>query len=305
MAEDNREVTNLPFLRVVTPFLAAGTDLTGAHVALIGAPFDGTTSFRPGTRFGPERIRSVSYGLETYSPLQDAELSPSWLADVGDLELPLNDTARALEMIEEAVAWLAARGLRPLLLGGEHTVTVGAVRALAGRYPDLVVVQLDAHADWRDEYDGDRLSHATTVRRASEVGGGRRVIQIGIRSGTRQEFQEAAARGDFYPGVGPAVMEEVGKSLAAAGVPVYLTIDIDVLDPAFAPGTGTPEPGGWTSGELLVGVASWARSLPRLVGADLVEVSPPVDVSDITSIIGSKLVRELALLLYQASLRWQ
>ncbi|MGE5481860.1 MAG: agmatinase [Bacteroidota bacterium] len=305
MVNGNREGTNLPFLRTVTPYIEAGTDRNGARVAVIGAPFDGTTSFRPGTRFGPERIRSVSHGLESYSPLQDGELSSSWLVDVGDLELPLNDTARALDMIEQATAWLLDQELRPLLLGGEHTVTVGSVRALARRYPDLVLVQLDAHADWRDEYGGDRLSHATTARRASETGRSLRVIQIGIRSGTKEEFSEAAARGDFHPGAGPAVMEAVGRELAAAGVPVYLTIDIDVLDPAFAPGTGTPEPGGWTSRELLEGVTSWARSLPRLVGADVVEVSPPVDVSDITSIVGSKLVRELALLLHKAGLHWQ
>lgn len=296
-----------PNLRPVTPFLAArewtdGASLDG-QVVIVGAPFDATTSFRPGTRFGPERIRSVSYGLETYSPLLDSHLSPDWLVDLGDLDLPLHDTSRTLAEIEQAVAWLLDRGGRPLLLGGEHTVSVGAIRAAAKRYPGLVIVQLDAHADWREEYLGDRYSHATTLRRAAEAEGVSRVIQIGIRSGSQEEFAAGRQRGEFYPGAGVETLVEVGERLARQGVPVYLTIDIDVLDPAFAPGTGTPEPGGWTSGQLLTGLTAWARSRPFLVGADLVEISPPVDLADVTSVVGAKITRELALLLHRTGRR--
>ncbi|MBE3583131.1 MAG: agmatinase [Limnochordaceae bacterium] len=291
--------------RRVTPFLQAEEQRPAAEadVVLLGAPFDATTSFRPGTRFGPERIRFVSYGLEVYSPLLDDELDSMWFSDYGDLDLPLRDAEEMTRRVESAVNEICQAGARPLMLGGEHTVSVGAIWAVAAHQPGLTVLHLDAHADWRDCYLGDKLCHATAIRRAADRGLGR-IIQIGIRSGGAEEWREAKQRGDFYPGEGPERVAQCAYELAAQQAPVYLTLDIDVLDPAFAPGTGTAEPGGWTSSQLLQALQVLSQAGVRLVGADVVEVAPPLDAADITSIVASKVVRELAIVLHRSVQRW-
>ena len=259
---------------------------------LIGVPFDGTTSFVPGTRFGPARIREVSVGLETYSPVLDRCLDDVKLADLGDLELPFGNVTEALEMIEAACRSIVAAGAKPFVIGGEHLVTLPAVRACHSRYKDLAVVQFDAHADLREEYLGEHDSHATVMRRIGEVIGSDNVYQLGIRSGTREEFAFGRAfspvfQEDVLGGVRRIKEELVGR-------PVYVTVDIDVVDPGFAPGTGTPEPGGCRPQEILQ--ALWSLEGLDVIGFDVVEVNPLVDSGVITSMLAAKLIREAAIM---------
>lgn len=274
-------------------FLQAAPYAGGAAAVLIGAPFDGTTSFVPGTRFGPARIREASFGLEEYSPALDRVLEDVLLADAGDLELPFGDVAAALEGIEAACRAVAGEGGLPFLLGGEHLVTLPAVRACQSRYKDLAVIQFDAHADLRDEYLGEPDSHATVMRRIGEVVGFDSVFQLGIRSGTRDEFAFGRAFcGAFEPDVVKGARR--AAQLLEGGRPVYITIDIDVVDPGFAPGTGTPEPGGCAPRELFEALYSLGGL--NVVGFDVVEVNPLTDTGFATALLGAKLVREAALL---------
>ena len=275
-------------------FLAATRPLAEARWVLLGAPLDLTVSYRPGSRFAPARIREVSQALETYSPELDRDLEEVGLHDAGDLDLPPGNLEGSLGRIEAAVGEVAAAQRAPLLLGGEHLITLPAVRALRARFPDLAVIQFDAHADLRDTYLEQRLSHATVMRRLAEVVGPGALFQVGIRSGVREEFAFAAAT-HLYPGfryelVG--AVREAKRHLRRR--PVYVTVDIDVVDPGLAPGTGTPEPGGATPGELLRAVAQLAGL--RVVGGDVVEVSPPYDAGDVTSLLAARLVREMILL---------
>jgi len=278
-----------------TPFLEAAAPLQEASQVIVGVPLDHTTSFRPGTREGPRRIREVSEGLESYSPIQGAAIEDAMVADAGDLVLPWGDVRASLAAIERAVADLVQAGKRPVILGGEHLLTLGAIRAVAARWPDLVIVQLDAHLDLRDDYLGQALSHATVMRRAVEVlaggssaGAAERLIQLGVRSGTADEWA-LHAKTRRVPGSLVEAARQVAHELE--GRPFYLTIDIDVTDPAFAPGTGTPEPGGPTASEVIEAVACLARAAP--VAVDLVEVCPAKDPSDITALLAAKLVREI------------
>ncbi|MGI6557456.1 MAG: agmatinase [Limnochordia bacterium] len=269
-------------------FLSAGS---GGRMVLLGVPLDQTTSFRPGARFAPERIREVSEALEEYSPALDRGLDEISFEDLGDLILPFGDLEESLRRIEEAAADLAGQGRLPLVLGGEHLISLPILRGMIRFYPDLVFLQFDAHADLRDEYLGQTDSHATVVRQIVDLIGGERVYQFGIRSGTREEFAFGRANTRFFPG-GVDGLASVLEELA--GRPLYLSIDIDVLDPAFAPGTGTPEAGGIGSRELLQ--ALYGLKGLRLVGMDIVEVCPPADPGDITSLLAAKLVREALLL---------
>lgn len=276
------------------PFLASVRD-PEAPVVLLGAPLDVTTSFRPGTRFGPARIRAVSDGLEDYSPIQDGSLLDVPFYDAGDVDLSPGRIRSSLEAIEEAVADIVGRGRLPIILGGEHLLTLAAVTGVARHVPDVVVIQFDAHADLRDDYLGEKLSHATVMRRVAEVIGPERLYQLGIRSGTADEFRFGREHTNFHPlplgSAGGSLVELAERTVRAVGNrPVYVTIDIDVVDPGYAPGTGTPEPGGVSPGELLQALVA-LRPL-RVVGLDIVEVCPPQDASDVTSVLAAKLVRE-------------
>jgi len=263
-----------------------------AHdIRIIGAPFDGTVSFRPGARFGPAAIREASDGLETYSPALDASLEDVAYADAGDLDLPMGDVAAALTIIREAVMDALDADAIPFLLGGEHLVSLPAIEAVANRHPDLVVVQLDAHADQRENYLGVRLSHACVMRRAAEIVGDDRIRQIGIRSGTREEYRrmrDAGTLTTFRDDDLAALRGWVGER------PVYLTVDLDVFDPAVLPGTGTPEPGGidWWTFQRFVGAVRGCR----LVGLDVVERAPQLDASGCSAVLAAKAVRELLLM---------
>jgi agmatinase len=270
-----------------TRFLGS-SDASNPGAIVLGAPLDVTETFRPGTSDGPRRVRAVSDVLETYSPQIHRDLEDLTLADWGEIECT-EEVAASLDRIAAAVDQARATAF-PVLIGGEHTATVGAIRGLLGRYPDLHVLQLDAHADLRDDYDGVRLSHATVMRRISDDIGLEHICQCGIRSGTREEHD--LARRCLQSGPELALSAKSRQRLADH--PIYLTIDIDVLDPSSAPGTGCPEPGGPTFAELWAFIAS-LHDLD-VVAMDVMEVLPAADVNDITSIAAAKLVRDGALL---------
>ncbi len=275
-------------------FIAAKADLEEARAVIYGMPMDWTASFRPGSRFGPRRIREVSLVLEEYSPHLGRELGEVPFYDAGDIPLPFGNPGRSLEKIGRFVAEVLQRDKMPIGLGGEHLVTWPVVREVYKHFPDLAVIHMDANADLRTEYEGETLSHATPLRKIAELIGPENVIQLGIRSGTREEFEYAASSGiRFHPF---EVLKPLVEELPAlAGRPVYVTVDIDVLDPAFAPGTGTPEPAGITSRELMESLHAIARSEVKVVGADLVEVAPAYDPTDQTAVAAAKMVREMLL----------
>jgi agmatinase len=266
-------------------FLAADSLYDESLAVIIGCPLDITSSFRPGTRFAPQAIRDCSWGLETYSPRLNRDLEDLQVCDVGDIELPQGNLEGALGMIRGYMATVMGDQKFPILLGGEHLITYPAVEELARHYPHLAVIQLDAHADLRQEYLGEPLSHATLMRRIADILGGENICQLGIRSGTREEMCSARAMGS---------LSEVGAALRrAAGRPVYLTVDLDILDPGVAPGVGTPEPGGLTFDEC-ISLISQLSSF-HVVGFDVVELSPPYDPTQQSAMAAAKLIRELIL----------
>ncbi len=275
----------------VETFLGCDAEYEEAETVLYGAPFDSTTSYRPGTRFGSRSIRTESFGIESYSPYQDKDLTDRKIFDSGDLELCFGDTGMALHEIERRCAEILRDGKRPFLLGGEHLVTLGAVRAAVRKYPELVIVHFDAHADLRQEYLGAELSHACVLRRCWELLGDGRIFQFGIRSGDREEFvwgkDHVTTRKFNFVG-----LEECLEQLR--GRPVYFTLDLDVLDPSIFPGTGTPEAGGVTFDQLRA-AAQAVCSKADVVACDVNELSPPYDPSGISAMAACKIVREMLL----------
>ena len=266
-------------------FLAADSPYNESSTIIIGCPLDISATFRPGTKFAPQAIRDASWGLETYSPALDRDLEDLKICDVGDLNLPHENLEGALEAIQGYVATIMRDGKFPILLGGEHLISLPVVREMAKHHPSLVVIQLDAHADLLQEYEGERLSHATVMRRIADLIGGENILQLGIRSGTREEMHSARATGSFA---------EIGEALRrTTGRPVYLTVDLDVLDPGVAPGVGTPEPGGFTFAEV-ISIIAQMHSL-HVVGVDIVELAPPYDPTQQSAMAAAKLTRELIL----------
>lgn len=279
----------------IETFMACDAEYEDAKTVLFGAPFDSTTSYRPGTRFGSRTIRQESFGVETYSPYQDKDMTDYSFFDSGDLELCFGSSEKALEDIEEITQTILEDGKRPFMMGGEHLVTLGAVRAVSKKYPDLHIIHFDAHADLREEYLGAQLSHAAVLKRCWELVGDGRIFQFGIRSGDREEFlwgKDHVFTNKFnFNG-----LKETVESLK--GKPVYFTLDLDVLDPSVFPGTGTPEPGGVTFNELRDAVELVCSSL-NIVGCDVNELSPPYDPSGISAAAACKIVREMLLALEQ------
>ena len=259
-----------------------------SQIAVYGMPFDGTASFRPGSRFGPQAIREATYGLELFSPIQGQEVPVHSIWDALDLELPAGGVKRALSGIEHFVDGILDQGLIPFGLGGEHLVSLAPVRALAKRHSDLWLIQFDAHPDLRDTFQGESLSHATVMRRILDIIGPGRVLQFGVRSADKDEWPLTHRL--------PVTVEGMETARRLVGDrPCYLSLDIDGFDPAFAPGTGTPEPGGfsWQDWEALIGPMTgftW-------VGMDLVEVAPQLDPFGITELLAAKAVRELLIIL--------
>lgn len=276
----------------VETFIGCESSFEEASVVLYGAPFDSTTSFRPGARFGPSAMRHESFGLETYSPYQDRDLMDIRVFDSGDLELCFGSSEMALSDIEKRTVEILKAEKVPLLLGGEHLVTLAAVRAVVDKYPDLHIIHFDAHADLRDDYLGAKLSHACVLRRCYELLGDNRIHQFCIRSGEREEFQFAAQHTDFHPFTFEG-LEEVVKRLKEKKVPVYFTIDLDCLDPSVFPGTGTPEAGGVSFWELLEAIRTVSQT--NVVGADVNELAPMLDTSGVSTATACKVLRELLL----------
>ncbi len=265
-----------------------------SEAVLYGMPMDWTVSYRPGSRFGPTRIREVSIGLEEYSPYLDRELEEVKYFDAGDIPLPFGNPQRSLNMIEEYIDQLLAADKFPLGMGGEHLVSWPVMKAMYKKSPDLAIIHMDAHTDLREEYEGEPLSHSTPIRKVAELIGPENVYSFGIRSGMKEEFQWAKENGMHISKF--EVLEPLKEILPTlAGRPVYVTIDIDVLDPAHAPGTGTVDAGGITSKELLASIHAIAKSDLRIVGGDLVEVAPIYDPSEQTANTASKLIREMIL----------
>ncbi|MED4758268.1 agmatinase [Priestia megaterium] len=265
-----------------------------SEAVLYGMPMDWTVSYRPGSRFGPTRIREVSIGLEEYSPYLDRELKEVKYFDAGDIPLPFGNPQRSLNMIEEYIDQLLAADKFPLGMGGEHLVSWPVMKAMYKKYPDLAIIHMDAHTDLREEYEGEPLSHSTPIRKVAELIGPENVYSFGIRSGMKEEFQWAKENSMHISKF--EVLEPLKEILPTlAGRPVYVTIDIDVLDPAQAPGTGTVDAGGITSKELLASIHAIAKSDLRIVGGDLVEVAPIYDPSEQTANTASKLIREMIL----------
>ena len=273
-------------------YMGASRDPNGCKVGLFGVPYDGTTSFRPGTRFGPSAVREVSTGLETYCPQLDQDLEAMAYVDLGAVEIPFGAPEPVMEAVHHATTQVLDLQLKPLMLGGEHSISSGAVAAVAERHPDLALVQLDAHADLRDEWLGSRHSHACAMRRCLEVLPSRELLQIAIRSGTKEEFLELRSSERLVP-----FDQMVSRLQGLRGQPLYLTVDLDWFDPAVMPGTGTPEPGGflWQHFAELVGELRHHN----LVGADVVELAPQLDPSGISSVLAAKVTRSLLLLMAQ------
>ena len=276
----------------IETFIGCESSFEEASIVLYGAPFDSTTSFRPGARFGPAAMRHESFGLETYSPYQDRDLMDISVFDSGDLELCFGSSEMALADIQKRAEEILEADKFPLLLGGEHLVTLAAVRAVAAKYPDLHIIHFDAHADLRDDYLGARLSHACVLRRCHDLLGDGRIHQFCIRSGEREEFRFAAQHTDFHP-LSFDGLEETVRELKEKNVPIYFTIDLDCLDPAAFPGTGTPEAGGVTFLELLEAIHMVAQA--NVVGADVNELAPMLDASGVSTATACKVLRELLL----------
>jgi len=291
MSKENMKKTDMN--KNTHTFIGCDSEYEDSKVVIFGAPFDSTTSYRPGARFASSAVRNESYGIETYSPYLDRDLSDICVFDGGDLELPFGNTERALKDIEEYVSKIMADGKKPFMIGGEHLVTLGAVRAAVKRYPGLHIIHFDAHADLRDDYLGEKLSHATVMRRCWELVGDGRIYQFGIRSGDREEFRWAEGHVIMYKfdlsGIGEVIEKLHNK-------PVYLTIDLDVLDPSVFPGTGTPEAGGVSFRELQSAIGKVSRL--NIIGADMNELSPIYDQSGASTALACKLVREILLQIY-------
>ena len=274
-----------------TIFMGARRNPDQCRVGLFGVPYDGTTSFRPGTRFGPAAIREVSQGLESYCPQLDRDLDDIAFVDLGAVDIPFGAPQPVVDSVLNATQAVLAQGLKPLMLGGEHSISSGAVAAVAAEHPDLILLQLDAHADLRETWLGARHSHACAMRRCLDVLPSGDLLQLSIRSGTRDEFQELRRSGRLI-----ANAQTLETALSPwRGRPLYLTVDLDWFDPSVLPGTGTPEPGGYDWKDFADVVDVLKRH--RLVAADIVELAPQLDSSGVSSVLAAKVCRSLLLLL--------
>lgn len=276
----------------VETFIGCDADYNDARIVLFGAPFDSTTSFRPGTRFAPHAIRSESFGLETYSPWLDRDLEDISVFDSGDIELCIGSADKALAQISERTATILADGKIPFMIGGEHLVTLGAFREVFKKYPNVHIIHFDAHTDLRDDYLDVKLSHACVIRRCHDLVGDGRIHQFGIRSGERAEWQWArAGHTDLHPFSFDGLAETV-KGLGST--PVYFTIDLDVMDPSVFPGTGTPEYGGVTFMQLFEALKTVCSGC-NIIGLDVNELCPPYDQTGASTAAACKIIRELLL----------
>ncbi|MBI0297369.1 agmatinase [Streptomyces sp. PRKS01-29] len=280
-------------------------EVAGADVAVVGVPFDGGVSYRPGARFGPAAVREASRLLRPYHPgLDVSPFATQQVADAGDIAVNPFDIGEAIETIQDAAGSLQAEGTRLVTIGGDHTIALPLLRAAATRHGPVAVLHFDAHLDTWDTYFGAEHTHGTPFRRAVEEG----IVDTSALShvGTRgplygkQDLTEDEKLGfgivtsaDVYRRGADEVADQLRQRIGDR--PLYVSIDIDCLDPAHAPGTGTPEAGGLTSRELLEILRGLAGC--RLIGADVVEVAPAYDHAEITSVAASHVAYDLISLL--------
>lgn len=258
-----------------------------SDIVMVGLPFDGTCSYRPGSRFAPERLRLASWGLEDYSPTYDKHLDETKFYDAGELEFPLGNTEKTLSLIESNASHIFNDNKKYLGIGGEHLITFPAVKACKEKYGNLGIIHFDAHTDLREDYLGEKLSHASVMRRIGEIVGFENIKQIGIRSGLKEEF-------DLMKEYNTLVKDKKDIEVLR-GKKIFLTIDVDVLDPSVMPGTGTPEPDGLLYREL----AEWIYYLKDfdIVGADIVELAPDYDKSEVSTAVVTKIIRDVLMIM--------
>ena len=279
---------DLPFIEQT--FISAKAPLKEASAVILGCPYDGSASFRPGARFGPSAIRRASWGIETYSPYLNRDLGQLSIHDMGDLELPPGEKKISLDLIRKAVRKILSGNKFPILLGGDHLITLPIVEELVQNYPRLQIVHIDAHTDLREEYLGESASHSTVMRRLIDHIGEGRLFQTGIRSGTEEEFKLARKMKSIVPFDSSSLSSMVKR---IRNRPVYITLDLDVIDPSLLPGVGTPEPGGLMFQELI----SLLKKLQPLhvIGFDIVELTPDYDPTQVSSVTASVILREMIL----------
>jgi len=264
-------------------WMAQNPDYETSDIVMLGLPFDGTVSYRSGSRFAPEQIRLASWGLEEYSPVFDKELADVNFHDVGDLEFPLGNTYASLDMIRENVEQIYKEGKRVLGIGGEHLVTLPEIQAISKFYKDFAIIHFDAHTDLREEYLGEEMSHSAVIRHCSKIVGAANIKQIGIRSGMKEEWEFMKKHN--------TLCHKFSDIDCIKSKPVFVTVDLDCLDTSIMPGTGTPEAGGMTFKEL----NEWFKYLKdfNIIGADVVELAPDYDSSGASTAVATKVIREL------------
>jgi len=277
-------------------FMGAKKNSSNCSIGIFGVNYDGTTSFKPGARFGPNAIRDVSESLETYCPFLNKDLNFINYFDAGSLKINSSDTYSIIKKVKSGTNLLVNNNLKPIILGGEHSISIGVIEALVEKYPDLIMIQLDAHADLRNSYQDNKYSHACTIRRCLELLPSKKVIQIGIRSGTKEEFAIMKNNHQLIQfNAGDSILKIQKLLEPFKSQPIYLTIDLDWFDPSLLPGTGTPEPGGffWHDFENIIGLLNTFK----IIGCDIVELSPGIDSSGISSVVAAKTARSLIMTL--------
>lgn len=277
-------------------FIACDASYDEAEIVIFGAGFDGTTTFRPGTRFAPNVIRNESIGIETYSPVFNADIEEYKICDDGDLELVFGNTKHVVNQIYTKTKEIVDANKIPFMIGGEHLVSLGSIQAVYEKYPNLHIIHFDAHTDLREDYLGEKLSHSTVLKRVYDFVGTNKIFQFGIRSGTKNEFD--FAKNKVYQNLHNLDTLDVITS-QLSDVPVYITIDLDVLDPSIMSGTGTPEAGGITYLQLQEGLKHFLN-LKNIVGVDVVELAPNYDNSGTSTAVAAKIIRELLLITMQS-----
>ncbi len=268
-------------------WMGQNPDYNSSDIIMLGLPFDGTVSYRPGSRFAPEQIRLASWGLEEYSPNFDKHLEDVNFNDAGDLELPLGNTYKSLDVIEQNVEDIYKDGKRVFGIGGEHLVTLPEIKAVSKFYKNLAIVHFDAHTDLREEYLGEEMSHSAVIRHVSKIVGPENIKQVGIRSGMKEEFEFMKQH--------KTLIYEFHELDVLKNKKIFVTVDLDVLDPSVMPGTGTPESGGMRFDELV----GWFAYLKKfdIIGADVVELAPDYDASGVSTAVATKVIRELLMIM--------
>ena len=268
-------------------WMGQNPDYETSKIVMLGLPFDGTVSYRPGSRFAPEQIRLASWGLEEYSPYFDKHLEDVNFHDAGDLEFPLGNTYKTLDVIERNIEDIYRDGKKVFGIGGEHLVTLPEIKAISKFYDNLAIVHFDAHTDLREEYLGEEMSHSAVIRHCTNIIGPQNLKQVGIRSGMKEEFE--------FMKIHNTLAEKFEDLDILKNKKIFVTVDLDVLDPSVMSGTGTPEAGGLSFKELI----DWFRYLKDfdVIGADVVELAPDYDTSGVSTAIATKVIRELLMIL--------